>query len=548
MAVNSSGAPWRPTSLGERSRRLVSRLKLQCCDMSDQGKPPVQAIRLAAAEVMRLFAGVDPTDPDWQIGPCHPDYTKPGDRAVIYEGESGRGIVAVFDYSSEPFPYGKRMGAWGVATELNTEIARERLLEDPDTAAVFNRLRGPAWLPEGVQETLGRMITAPFARANHPLPGAPREDAELLFDVNEEEAAALSELWQDERHMQEAIAQDQEACRVLGLSAPARQEVRWDGGRFRFDLQGDEALVECKLFATLESLAQLDRYLAELKTAHPETNWRGHLVTAFGYSRDLVRALEDRDDVDLWTCFRTVGDRARIRHVDGPTADPALNMRQDALRQWALIYWTMERAVFLAGDLAVHSGLAADSVDPIIDLETPHPSDERFTESDLADLGSEEVAPACLRRIVFATAAVREGTLAMLAATGLSDEALRGAISVGDEPLEPPEMAEEPLDSLEDVFLATGDVRPALMVLGNTVGMDWSEVGGLIRGEEEGSDLGEVQNDEALTPQAGFRLGWEALEDVEQLAELIASFAGVSQEAIEGLRASDWEHGDADRE
>lgn len=511
--------------------------------MQGDGPIPIQVVPLVQGETASLFAHADPLDPIWQIGVCVPDYTRPGDRAVLYERHGGRGIVGVFDFASESFPYKDKVAAWGVARELDANLSRDRLLEGGDTAKFFRQLSGPAWLPEGVQERLAELLPLPPAgRSDYPLPPPGGSGLELLAEDAE---SVEANLWRSERHMQEAIAADREACHPLGLSPPARQEVRWAGGRFRFDLFGEQSIAECKLFATLESLAQLDGYLEQLRTADPDKQWRGHLVSAFGYSRDLAKQLEARDDVELWLCFRTTDDRPRLRQVHDQSSDPPRSAQQAALRGYTEIAWAMQRIIYFACSLALDAGLEEEEVSELSDPGTELEADERFQEGELPSLDADEYVPACLRRIVMAVDLIGRGMEAMLEPMGLSDRLLERAVEPWeDEDFLNADGDESPVEMVRGLFDSTGDARAAAMVLANTVGLDWSEVGRVWHGELDEEERRELHSPEALTPRAGFRYLWESLAETKDHAELIALYAGVSEDEVAALK----EHAEGDED
>jgi hypothetical protein len=74
-------------------------------------------------------------------------------------------------------------------------------------------------------------------------------------------------------------------------------------------------IAECKVVMSgLNVLQQLDTYL-ELCRSSNQIPWRGHIVTAAGYTTELATAVRQRSEVDLWECRRDARGHPRLTRV-----------------------------------------------------------------------------------------------------------------------------------------------------------------------------------------------------------------------------------------
>lgn len=273
-----------------------------------EGNVPTQLVRLPPAEVTLALAESLGERP-FQPVPCNPLSTLPGDRLALYERGTGRGIVAVADVHSEPVVSDEGSRCWAVVRELGSPISREDLaragLEVP-----LRRARPASHLTEPEQLRLRNLLSPwpPFTTNSQPLPADPATVPLMEY--------AEGELWASESEMQRALASDVESLKGLALGFPPVLEERFRGGRMRFDISGPGVIVECKLFATMESLHQLERYLAARREDEPEVDWTGVLVAGLGYTRDLVVTLDrlaqeattaGTEPIELFMCVRRPG-------------------------------------------------------------------------------------------------------------------------------------------------------------------------------------------------------------------------------------------------
>lgn len=318
------------------------------------GPFPSQVTRMTPGLVSELFA-TSPGEPPWLLAPCSATDTVAGDRAVIYES-GGRGVVGLFDFASNPFDDGTgQTVAWGAAVEFETPVARKTLLADRATSAVFERVNSGCSLEGDVRDRVIELCEPlpAIARGSGNVPALGTEDLLALGAVEQHDR------WASETEMQQAIAADEQSCTQLGLSAPCPTEVWFDDREARFDLfcEALGAVVECKLFATPTGLEQLDGYLERLRARHSDRDWRGRLVVADGYQRDVVKAIAPREDLELWVCLKRRDGTPLLERIEGvehlaPTS--AVDLVADHFAQLlGLLTDSTECALTLANDAGV---------------------------------------------------------------------------------------------------------------------------------------------------------------------------------------------------
>lgn len=224
--------------------------------------------------------------------------TAPGERGLIYQTTVDQGIVAFIDFVSAALPHPDLgFAAWGTSRALRQPVGRVELLDLDRT--VFTRPRGRRRLTQQLSHALDRRLGLPKRSIAKPLEFSPDEMLDIQWNP-----AGLAASWGIESAMRDAIATHRPSWARLGFAAAPRREVHVPGSLDRMDLFGDGVIAECKLDAGIASLVQLDRYLTALRAYQRRTRWRGHLIVARSYSREVARLVQRRRDVDLWTCHR----------------------------------------------------------------------------------------------------------------------------------------------------------------------------------------------------------------------------------------------------
>lgn len=203
--------------------------------------------------------------------------TQPGDRQVVWEGGSERGIVAVVDFI-EPVGLGVAgiYYAWGASTSLENPVSHDALRAVPLLAERFfgsgrYSLQGRAKrLSVDVAESIDSLaggLPRPQIPTGDPADaptnrwfGAIGLDPESVFETA---VLASSKLW-----------------RTIGFpSAPSPQVPI--SPRDRPDLLADGVVGEVKRQLAPKDVRQLERYLDELERSRPRADrWRGVLIHA----------------------------------------------------------------------------------------------------------------------------------------------------------------------------------------------------------------------------------------------------------------------------
>ncbi len=111
--------------------------------------------------------------------------------------------------------------------------------------------------------------------------------------------------WASEKAMQLAIRDNENCWRRFGFPSRPIDERPVPGTRDRIDLFSPGIIAECKLHADTRALAQVDRYVAQLRRHGDHTptgHWHGLIVTARTWTRELAAAVAAREDVQLILC------------------------------------------------------------------------------------------------------------------------------------------------------------------------------------------------------------------------------------------------------
>lgn len=204
--------------------------------------------------------------------------TVPGDRQVVWEGQHGRGLVAVVDFGDYARLASKGVyERWARITLLRPVITREAIRADPVLCHRFfgagaKGLQGNAiGLSTEEAEAIGRQEPRlpPLAVPDD----MPRGD-EAVYDWAEEAGG-----WAPESVLEMAAAGTRHVWRKMGFSERPRQQV-FVLGAGRPDLLSPGTVGEVKRRIRVnDGPAQLERYLDALTDQQPEhAPWAGVLV------------------------------------------------------------------------------------------------------------------------------------------------------------------------------------------------------------------------------------------------------------------------------
>jgi len=230
--------------------------------------------------------------------------TKAGDRAIVYQSGRDGGLVLICDFLSDAIVH-PDLGhvAWATSIPINPPVPRSALMSDPALAPVFRNPIGKRALPTEAAQAVDALV------GGLPDPVAPNQEIPVNTEDWRWSPAGDSFTWGNEKGMQNAICSQESAWRRLGYDEAPRKEVSPPGSNDRIDIYGPGLVAECKLRADTSALRQLEeQYLKPLnaKAADeaPTGRWFGIIITAGDYTRELVRAVAERDDIQLLVCLR----------------------------------------------------------------------------------------------------------------------------------------------------------------------------------------------------------------------------------------------------
>jgi hypothetical protein len=198
--------------------------------------------------------------------------TTAGDRQLVLEGESARGIVAVVDFAGHNRKAGPIYYAWGATTWLPKPLDAAAIRADNVLRRAFANRQGRAkqLAPEAAMRIAELIDVFPEQR----LPAtAPSEDAEL-------------ELWiggrgrSPEFLLHDEVETTKRLWRQLGFTSAPRRGHRLQNGRYPDLYSKDGVVGEVKNIAGPNwGPAQLSGYMHQLDLEEPgKSPWRGVLV------------------------------------------------------------------------------------------------------------------------------------------------------------------------------------------------------------------------------------------------------------------------------
>ncbi len=236
--------------------------------------------------------------------------TKPGDRQLVFEGGSDRGIIAVVDFAGHNRKSGPIYYAWGRTTLLDRPILATTVRSDPVLSGAFAARRGRAkrldrQAAERVEEVSGGL--PPQAMPTR----EPDTDAELDLWVGP--AGRPPEFL-----VHDEVESTRRLWREIGFRQPPRRGHKLRNGTYP-DLYSHEGVVgEVKnIVGPNWGPRQLRSYMRQLDLEEPQrAPWRGVLIHGGDKLSPAVRELLEQDpqNISVWNVQRRrvlPGSRAR---------------------------------------------------------------------------------------------------------------------------------------------------------------------------------------------------------------------------------------------
>jgi hypothetical protein len=225
--------------------------------------------------------------------------TQPGDRQVVWEGGSERGIIAVVDFVAPVVCVAGIYYAWGATTKLSAPLTHDRLRAVPVLADRFfgggrHWLQGrakrlPLEIAEAIEQLAGGLPPqrTPSGDPTH----APTDRWFGAMDIDPESVFEL------------AVLASRALWRKIGFPSAPIAQVRISP-RDRPDLLSPGVVGEVKRRIVSKDVGQLERYLDELELSRPRENgWRGVLIHA-GELSPAITARADKStrsaQIEIW--------------------------------------------------------------------------------------------------------------------------------------------------------------------------------------------------------------------------------------------------------
>ncbi len=225
--------------------------------------------------------------------------TQPGDRQLVWEGRSERGIIAVVDFAAPVVCVAGIYYAWGVTTRLSNPLVHDQLRTVPALADRFfgggrHWLQGRAKrLPVEIAEAIEQLAgTFPPQRTPNGDPThAPTHRCFGAMDIEPESV------------FETAVLASRALSRKIGFPSAPLAQVRISP-RDRPDLFSPGVVGEVKRRILPKDIGQLERYLDELERSCPrDDGWLGVLIHA-GELSPAITARADKSarsaEIEIW--------------------------------------------------------------------------------------------------------------------------------------------------------------------------------------------------------------------------------------------------------
>lgn len=237
-----------------------------------------------------------------------------GDRQLVWEGGTKRGIVGLVTFSGQTRNKGVIEG-WGRHESLATPISREQLRAHPATASRFDA--------RGIKALQGSAIRLTEAEAEgivalmgglppSEIPWSDPDDSEPVPWVARRGLPA-------EKFTENVILQSRALWKKMGLAEPPKQQVTWSTVG-RLDLLSGNTVIEVKKSVTADNgPAQIQRYLAhlakELRVGPREV--RGLLVqkNTWAAPNVLAELAKSPYPIELWSVDKDEQQRWRALRI-----------------------------------------------------------------------------------------------------------------------------------------------------------------------------------------------------------------------------------------
>lgn len=226
--------------------------------------------------------------------------TEPGDRQLVWEGGSERGIVAVVDFATAAVRVEGIWYAWGNSTPLTAPLTHNALREDPALEDRFFGSGGKGWLQGRAKNCPADIAGAISALAGGlPPPRLPTGDPsdqpfDRWFGDRDIDPECVFEL---------AVIASRRLRRAIGFTGLIVTQ-RNIGPRSRPDLRSDGVIGEVKRTIAPKDVAQVERYLEDAQARWPRPDgWRAVLIHNGRMSPAVARALDASKDsprIEVW--------------------------------------------------------------------------------------------------------------------------------------------------------------------------------------------------------------------------------------------------------
>jgi hypothetical protein len=256
-----------------------------------------------------------PDSPEGQWLTCLRD-TGPDDRLVVWEGASGRGLIAVVDFAAQRRrPAARITEGWGRVQRLDSFVRFKAIEHEPVLAERFlgrrHGIRGsPKWLTGEESAAIAKLTHLP-PRA-FPI-DEPSYDEDVIFWADEDDGPP-------EAVLEHTIHSTAALWRALGFPGPPLKQRRLPSG-LRPDLRAPGVVADVKRrIRRNNGPAQVEGYIEELdRIEAADGPWRGLLIHRHDEldpaTKERLLASEYRKRLQVWTVSDTEGQAPRIERL-----------------------------------------------------------------------------------------------------------------------------------------------------------------------------------------------------------------------------------------
>jgi hypothetical protein len=222
--------------------------------------------------------------------------TLPGDRQLILEGGSARGLIGYVDFAGHNRKAASIYYAWGAVTYLQESVDKDAMYADPVLRAAFSNRQGRAkhLAPEvalHVEAVAGGFPAQRFPSRNP----KQKDELDIWIGAHGREPEFL---------IQQDVIAVKRVWHKVGFGSAPRSGHRLQNGKYP-DLMSDDGVVgEVKnVIGANWGPTQLAGYIRQLRIEQPDIEWRGVLIhSAEKLSPAARNALEAcGEDITVWS-------------------------------------------------------------------------------------------------------------------------------------------------------------------------------------------------------------------------------------------------------